>query len=371
MVVSAKQVGQMIEQMAPLRYQCDWDKSGFHVQLNQSDVTGILVCLDVTPQVIEEAKQKQCNFILAHHPLLFRPVSCIDNASYEGRCAAALMESGISLYCAHTSMDAAGQGINVFLAQKLGIAHWDWLTPTAHKKYCEVSVYVPHTHANSVRLAMHDGGAGRMGNYSCCSFSIEGEGRFKPEEGAEPFIGKQGEVERVDEVCVTSICEQRKLPEVLTLMRTMHPYEEPAIHVTPMEHPSEVEAGLGVIGCFEQPKQMRVLLDEIKAALETDAVRFCGDLDDEIQTVALCGGGGSDLIELARSKGAQVFLTGEIKHNFYVAAEGMALVEAGHYDTEKCFCELTVKGLQTMANELNYKLSIYATEKEKRAYINY
>ena len=370
MSISLKQVQVLIEKIAPPAFACDWDHTGFSVNLHNEEITGIMICLDVSEDVVRQAVEKRCNLILAHHPLLFRGIHNVDSDTYEGACVRALIENGISLYCAHTSMDASPQGINTYLADVVGLVRRSYLDDTIVEKYLEVAVHVPLNDAQTVRDAMAEAGAGKLGDYTECTYNIEGKGTFRPCDGAHPFLGERGKLETVDEVRVSAICSESDLSVVLSEIRRVHPYEEPAISAICLRDPQKELAGMGIIGELEKTESVRSVVARLKESLSIPDVRISGDLDLQINRIGVCGGAAGDLIEKAARMGAQLFITGEIKHNFYAARTKMVLAEAGHFDTEKCFCKLFADSLQKLMDDVNYNVDIYIANLH-RPYVNY
>lgn len=369
MSISLKELELLIETLSPREYAYDWDNSGFNINLNNAEVTGIMLCLDVSEEIIEEATAKKCNLIISHHPLLFHAAKQINSETYQGKCIAALIRNDISLYCAHTSMDTAPQGINRYLADTLGLRNQEYLEETNVGRYFEVAVHVPESHVDKIRSAMSKAGAGNIGDYSECTYNIAGKGTFRPNDQANPYIGSSGNLETVDEVRVSAVCPECRLAAVLSAIRNVHPYEEPAISALVVSEPRSVNAGLGIVGDLEKATAASDVILEIKKKLEIDCVRAAGDLGRMISRVAVCGGAAGDMEALAKEKGAQLYLTGEIKHNFYMEAQDMVLIEAGHYDTEKCFCKLYAEGLQKLLDDVNYNVAIYIASLH-RPYVN-
>ncbi|WP_066683850.1 Nif3-like dinuclear metal center hexameric protein [Christensenella intestinihominis] len=370
MPVTLEQVGVLLEKIAPVGFAEDWDNSGFNVNLHNTDISGIMICLDVLPEVIEEAAEKGCNLIVSHHPLLFRATKQIDSNSYEGQCIQLLAERNISLYCAHTSMDSAPGGINTWLADQFKLGNRCYIKNGAIEHFYEVAVHVPRDHAATVRGAMAAAGAGQLGGYTECTFNIDGKGTFRPKEGAHPYIGQAGQLEEVDEIRISSVCSEKNLQTVLAAVRDNHPYEVPAISVLKTDEPQQVGSGLGIVGDLPLPLRAREVLDRLKESLKTDSVRVAGDLDRTIKRLGVCGGAAGDFADAAMGKGAELFVTGEIKHNEYAVRKDIILVEAGHFDTEKCFCQLYAQGLQKWLNDVNYNIAIYVTNL-RRPYVNY
>lgn len=370
MPVTLEQVGAILENIAPVNFAEDWDNSGFNVNLHNTDVSGVMICLDVLPEIIKEAAEKGCNLIVSHHPLLFRATKKIDSETYEGKCVRMLVERGISLYCAHTSMDSAPGGINTWLADQFALTDRCYIQTGTTEHFYEVAVHTPRDYAEEVRRAMASAGAGKLGKYTECTFYIDGKGIFRPEHDASPYIGQEGKLETVDEIRISSICSEVDLQKVLHAIREVHPYEVPAISALKTDEPQYVSSGLGIVGDLPEPSRTTDILDRLKEILQTDSIRVAGRTDGKISRIGVCGGAAGDFAGASRSKGAELFITGEIKHNEYMAHMDIILVEAGHFDTEKCFCQLYGRGLQKWFHDVNYNIAIYVTNL-RRPYVNY
>ena len=370
MSVKLKEIEEMIEDLCPVRFACDWDNSGFHINLGR-DISGILVCLDLSDAIIAEAKEKNCGLIVSHHPLFFKAARSIDTGTYQGRMAASLIENGISLYCAHTSMDSAPEGINTSLARAFGLENVKFLQPATIKTYNQIGVYVPASHADEVASAMGKAGAGFLGNYTDCAFLSTGEGRFKPNREANPFIGEAGRLEKVPEIKIEAICAADLTEEVVREMKAVHPYEEVAYYVTALENNRTAESGLGVIGEFKKPVTLKQAAQKVKEALLSDTIRIAGDLNKPVKKVGVCGGASGDMLAYAARMGADLFITGEVKHDVFVSAGDVAIIDAGHFDTEKCFVHSFAHGLQKRADALKYSLDIKESELVVRPFINF
>lgn len=370
MPASMKQIEAIIEDIAPLRFSCDWDNSGFAVNLCNT-VRNVLVCVDVSESVIDEAMEKKCGLIVSHHPLFLKGIKNIGLQTREGRMVERLLRAGISLYCAHTSMDSAPEGINVHLAKRFGMKNRRFIEPVGFAKYNHIGVYVPEGFVDAVADALGHAGAGMLGNYRDCVFLTAGEGRFRPLAGAKPFIGSIGALENVDEIKIEAICAAELTEQAVQEMRAAHPYEEAAYYVTEMQNSRAATAGLGVLGEFEEEITLMDAAEMVKEELQVDKVRVSGELLRKIKTAGVCGGSAGDLIPSAARLGAQLFITGEIKHSAWIAAGNMALIEAGHWDTEKCFVPLMLQGLQKRADALQYSVSVFSAEAETRPYSNF
>lgn len=332
----------------------DWDNVGLVIGSKDARVSRVLVTLDVTPEVIGEAVGRGAGLIVSHHPPFLEPVRNIDFASPSGRLIKEVIRSGLGIYTLHTNLDVAMGGVNYALAQALGLRELSPLTPVAGEALYKLVVFVPVTHEKQVRLALGAAGAGHIGNYSHCTFRTSGVGTFLPLEGASPFIGTPGELEEVEEVRVETIVPKRRLNGVLEAMLEAHPYEEVAYDVYPLANRTKAA---GLIGVAPRPGYLHEFAEWVKERLSVAGVRVAGRPDTRIEKVAVCGGAGGNLIRAAYSAGADVLVTGEVRYHQALEAVhlGMAVVEGGHYGTERAI-------IPVLANYLKQKLPDLAVE---------
>ena len=309
------------------------DNVGLQVGDPLSRVRGILVALDVTGSAIEEAGRRRANMIVSHHPLLFHPLHAITPRNHVSRCAIALVRKRIALFSAHTNLDAARGGTSFALASALGLVVRDFLQTPA-RQMNKIVTFVPPTHVEAVARAMEDAGAGKIGAYDGCSFRTSGTGTFQGKKTSHPAVGRQGKREDVPEVRIEMILPRHKADAVIQSLPKAHPYEEVAYDVYPLENTS-AEYGMGTIGSLRRSVTLRQFLATVRSALGAPALRWTGDPRSSVQKVALCGGSGSDLLPDAVRSGADVFVTADVRYHTYQEAEGtIALVDAGHYETE-------------------------------------
>ena len=312
-----------------------WDSTGFQIGDPNKDIKKILVSLDLDREVFEKAKKENIDMIITHHPLLFKPMAKITKEDYKGRLVYDLIKEDIVVYNAHSNLDLAIGGINDTLASLLNLRDIEVLEKVYEEKLYKIVVFVPRTHVEEVRNALGEAKAGWIGNYSHCTYNIDGIGTFMPREGTNPFIGSLNKLEKVEETRIETIVEKRNLNRVLNEMIKVHPYEEVAYDIYPLEN-TGAQYGYGRVGNIEEIPLNR-FLDKIKKELRLDKLRVYGDIDRKIKRVALCGGSGSDFIKSAYYKGADLYLTGDIKyHDGQLAKElGLLLVDGNHFDTEK------------------------------------
>lgn len=365
--MNTRELGQLIEEFAPLSLQEEWDNSGFNVDLGNEDIGRVLVCLDATMPVIEEAAEKKCGAIVSHHPLLFRPLRNVRVDGSAGERVAALCRHGISLYCSHTPMDSSPAGINAALADLLHLQDAKPLVPSRGHRLYKLSVTVPTAHAEDVWRALTQSGAGRLDGYADCTFAFPGKGTFRALPGSAPFIGKEWSLEQVDEICVQALVTSENVPDAVEAVRGAHPYEVPAIDLIVLEDTRPRHAGMGRVGRLEAPVTLSEFAKACQETLDAPGIRVHGDPDRKVSRVALCGGAGGDLVDEAVQARADVLLTGEVKHNVYEETS-LALVEAGHYDTEKCFAQAMQKALQKHLLDVEYKVEICVSQHMRRPY---
>lgn len=296
-------------------------------------VRGILVCLDITEDIVTDALRRRSNLIVSHHPLLYRPLTSLTPATHTARTLTALVQNNIAALAAHTNLDAVPDGTSHTLAQVLGIVGPEVLDPSANLQ-TKLVTFVPATDVDNVAHAMSEAGAGRIGNYEHCSFRSDGTGTFRGNANSSPVVGQKGTLTCVSEERLEMIVDRDRLPAVAEALRRTHPYEEVAYDIYPLEnrHP---RYGMGAVGNLARAVSLAVFLRRVRRALGTGALRFTGDLRRKVARAAVCGGSGSALLEQAIAHHADVLVTADIPfHRFQDAAGRIALVDAGHHETE-------------------------------------
>lgn len=328
-----------LETWAPPGSAQSYDNVGLQVGDRYKNISRALVALDLTPGVIDEARQVNADVIITHHPLIFRPLRNLTTENWSGGLALKLAEAGIALYSIHTNLDAARGGVSFALARLLDLDDIRFLSQQKESLY-KLATFVPESHFEQVRLALARAGAGRIGDYDSCAFITPGTGYFKPGEEANPFIGKSGgETESVREIKIEVEVERWRLNPILQALKESHPYEEVAYDLYPVEQPG-TQTGLGALGKLAEPVPLARFLERVAERLGAASLRFTGKRDAMIERVAVCGGAGSDLIADARRAGAHAYVTADITyHKFFDVlgldgAPKMALIDAGHYETE-------------------------------------
>lgn len=320
-------------------YQEDWDNSGFLQGDPMQEIRGALVSLDLTPEVIEEAVTEHCNLIVTHHPFIYSGVKRITPATELGRMILRLAQCGICVYAAHTNLDNLEQGVSGILAQKLGLKDCKVLRPM-EGMLRKLVTYCPTEHANRVREALFAAGAGCIGNYDSCSYNLEGTGTFRAGDDCHPFCGEIGELHRESETRIEVIYERRIERKLIQKLLAVHPYEEPAYDLVPITNPYPAVGG-GMVGKLEQPCPTEEFLQMVKQVLNLPLIRTSALCKTAVEKVALCGGSGSFMIGDAKSAGADIYLTGDLKyHDFQQAESDIILADIGHYESEQFAKEL-------------------------------
>ena len=334
-----RQITSALEAWAPPGSAQSYDNVGLQVGDASRSVERALLALDMTPQVLEEAKAQGAELIITHHPLLFKPLKQVTAGSFVSTLALRLAEAGIALYSIHTNLDAAPGGVSFALAERLGLQDVDFLDGFEDTLY-KLATFVPNKDFATVREALAEAGAGRIGDYDACAFATDGTGYFRPGEGADPYLGTQdGTVQSAAERKIEVEVARWNLGAVLSALHAAHPYEEVAYDVYPVKQ-KNTRAGLGAVGQLGAPMPLRDFLQRVSERLDASSLRYVGDPDAPVERVAVCGGAGSDFIGSAQSAGADAYVTADVTyHTFFnvLDASGtpqMALIDPGHYETE-------------------------------------
>ncbi len=325
-------VHRAIEEWAPRDIAWEKDNIGILVGNPEDEVRGIVVALDCTEAVIRETIQHKANLLITHHPLLFKPLRSVTSGTSTGRCVQLLTRGGINLIGAHTNIDFTSGGTSFALAEKLGLRDIDFLD-ASYELDRKIVTFVPADSAEQVANAMSDAGAGRIGNYEQCSFRSDGTGTFMGNNNTKPARGKKLRREQIEEVRLEMILKRRDTEKILQALRQSHPYEEPAYDMYPLGNISR-EYGMGAIGHLPRKTTLASFLSMVRRQLSAKAVRFSGSAKT-VQRIAVCGGSGSQLLEKAIQRRADVFVTADVSyHTFHDALGRIVLVDAGHYETE-------------------------------------
>ncbi|MGI6558452.1 MAG: Nif3-like dinuclear metal center hexameric protein [Limnochordia bacterium] len=368
MAIKVRDVIRWLEDLAPLHLAEEWDNPGLQLGDPGDVVTGIMVSLDFTQEVLAEGLEKGVNLFVTHHPLIFRPLTRLSWNRPQGRLIKEAAVRGASVYALHTNLDNARGGLNCWLAEALGLKE---AQPFGKADPLEkLVVFVPRDHAGKLMNALAEAGAGHIGQYSHCTFQALGKGTFKPLTGAKPYIGKVDEIEEVDEVRLETILPRSLRTKVVRAMMDAHPYEEVAYDLYPLVNPG-VRGGPGRLGSLPAPMALEELAFTVKKRLGARAVRVSGELVQKVDKVALCGGSGGGLISLAADLGAQVYISGDLKYHDFLLGQslGLALIDGGHYWTELIAVSGMARFLEGKLAEAGADLPVVCTKVQREPFM--
>lgn len=360
-----KDITSIIEEFAPLGYQESYDNAGLLVGATNNKVSGVLLSVDVTPEVIDEALARDADLIVAHHPLIFKGLKRLTGSNPVELSVIKAIKHGISIYCAHTNLDSVWNGVSAAAAKVLDLTNVSVLAP-ASNQLVKLVTFVPHERVEQVRLAMFEAGAGQIGNYDQCSYNIQGMGTFRAGENTSPFVGSKGELHHEPETKIEVVVPRPVLSKTISALLQSHPYEEVAYDIYPIEN-ANPRAGLGVVGQLAKPQAEVDFLKRIKKMFRAGCVRHSPLTGKQIERVAICGGSGAELIGQAKAAGADIFITADVKYHQFFDAEGKLVVaDVGHFESEQfaldIFYEVLTKKIPNFAvlksnvktNPINY-----------------
>ncbi|HEU4965493.1 MAG TPA: Nif3-like dinuclear metal center hexameric protein [Bacilli bacterium] len=360
---TVKQVMAALEELAPQTLAESWDKVGLQVGDPSRPVRKVLLSLDSNDEgVIDEAIRIGADMILAHHAMIFKPVPTIRTDTPYGRKLMKLLKHDIAVYIAHTNLDIAEGGVNDILAGRLHLENTQVLSRVHNTRLKKLVVFVPATHDEAVRQALGNAGAGWIGNYSHCTFNTPGTGTFVPQEGTDPYIGEQGTLERVNEVRLETVVPEPIQEKVIAAMLEAHPYEEVAYDLYPLEIMGQ-ELGVGRVGDLVEEMTLEQFAQFVKQQFQVPTVRIVGPKDRKIRRVAVLGGSGEEYYPEALKKGADVYVTGDIRYHYAqdALAEGLCLLDPGH-NTEKVVLPSLQAYLQAKLKEQGLETEVVVAE---------
>ena len=330
--MTIRDITNYLESIAPLALQESYDNAGLIVGAADTPIKGVLITLDCTEVIVEEAINNGCNLIIAHHPIVFSGLKKFNGNNYVERTVIKAIQNDIAIYAAHTNLDHVTGGVNTKIAEKIGLINTSILQPKSNLE--TLVVFAPISDSNKIRKALGQAGAGQIGNYKDCSFSTGGTGRFTPSGDAQPHIGNQGRAEEVEEERIEVIFESHKRHQVIQAMINSHPYEEVAHFISPVNNLNQ-EVGAGLVGELIEELGVRDFLMSLKEKMNLKIIKHTPDVGRKIKKVALCGGAGSFLLKSAIRQKADIFITGDFKyHEFFDAENKIVIADIGHYESE-------------------------------------
>ena len=323
-----------LEALAPLAYAEDFDNVGLLIGDKTMEVSGILVTLDTLEAVVDEAIENNCNLIVSFHPIIFKGLKSLTGKNYVERVAMKAIKHDIAIFAIHTALDNAIQGVNHMICEQLELIHQKILIPQS-KTIKKLTTYAPIDEAPMLREALFKAGAGHIGNYSNCSFNTQGLGTYQGNENSNPTIGIKGQTHEEAETKITVIFEKHLESKILNTLFNTHSYEEVAYEVITIENTHQ-NIGMGMIAELQSPMDELSFLKQVKSTFKTGCVRHSKLLNTPIKKVAVLGGSGSFAIGAAKSAGADVFLTADLKyHDFFTAENQILVADIGHYESEQ------------------------------------
>ena len=336
--MSLKELLNFLESQVPPAYQEPYDNSGMQVGDPDAAVSSVLLSLDVTGDVIDEAASLGCELIISHHPLIFKPLKSICGRTAAEKLVMKAIRKNIAVYSMHTNLDIINGGVSYRMAKMLGLTNINVLSPLDNK-LLKLVVFVPGSHAGQLRNAIFDAGAGYIGNYDRCSYNVHGEGTYRPGAGTDPYSGEQGEDHTEAEIRIETVVPEHLKSRVVKAMMAAHPYEEVAYDIYKIEN-AVPGAGLGCVGDAGEGMDDVDFIKLLSEVFGAKGIRHTALENKKIKRVAVMGGSGGAYIAKAVSSGADAFVTGDIKYHDFLEAEGILLADIGHYESEKPAMEI-------------------------------
>lgn len=356
MKVTIENVISVLEKSVPISLQESYDNCGLLVGDPQDEFKSALLCLDVTENVMYEAKSLGCNLIIAHHPLIFSGLKKINGSNSTQRILIEAIKNNICIYAAHTNFDNIGFGVNKKICDKLGLINCEILEPTKGN-LLKLSTFVPFEHALEVREALFDAGAGTIGNYDHCSFNVEGIGTFRGNKESKPFVGEIENDHNEKEIKIEVILNDYVKNKVVSSLIKAHPYEEVAYDIIKLEN-ANLRIGAGMIGELQNSIGEMEALKLISKTFNASVIRHTSLLDKPVKKIAVCGGSGSFLLKNAINRGADMFVSADFKYHQFFDSEGkIVIADVGHFETEQFTPEIFFALLQEKFSTFAFHLS--------------
>ena len=351
-----KEITTYLESVAPLAYQESYDNAGLLVGNPEQEISQALITLDVTEAILDEAIETKSKLVIAHHPLIFGGLKKLTGKNEVERCVIKAIQHNIAIYASHTNLDSVYGGVNSKICEKLGLENSKILSP-ASGQLKKLVTFIPFEQAAQVQQAVFDAGAGHIGNYDSCAYTIPGKGSFRGSENTQPFVGKPGQIHYENELRFETVFPEHLQSKVIQALIEAHPYEEVAYDIYSLDnvHP---QVGIGMIG--ELPKAMdeKRFLRLTRKTFGAAVVKHSPLRNQKVRRIAVCGGSGSFLIAQAIGAKADVFVTADLKYHQFFEAEGkIVLADIGHFESEQftkeVFYELLTKKFPKFAIRLS------------------
>lgn len=363
MLVNSRKIIKLLEDRFPLSVAAEWDNVGFQVGNINSAVNKVLIALEVTPQVIEEAMDTNADLIICHHPLIFKPLKTLTEDQPLTAMLRKLTTSRIGVYVAHTNADASPGGTVDALLNVLGLVRFETFGDMTFETSYKLAVYVPLSHFENMKEVLFSSGAGTLDHYRECSFAVDGKETFFPTEGARPSKGSIGSRETLDACKLEVVIPHKKVKAVVQAMLEAHPYEVPAYDLWPLEAPV-VRYGVGASALTDSSLTLSEWMSHVKHSLKAPMARMSGDPHAKIRKVAVVPGSGAGFFKEAAQLGCDLLITGDIKYHDAQEAKllGIHLIDAGHCETELPFVTYLAELLRSEIEEKGYDVRVIDSE---------
>lgn len=352
MKATVSDIVRIMEIIAPPALAEKWDNVGLQVGKRDWPVNTVWLALDPLPSVVAQACEARADMLITHHPLIFRPLESVDFSTPAGSVIQMATQHQLAVFAAHTNLDNVTGGVNDVLASRIGVGSLRVLSGPKFPDHYKLAVYVPRDYEQKVLDALFETDAGKIGEYSCCSFRTPGTGTFRPGDKATPWSGKIGEISHEEEVRIEAVVPGASLKNVILRIRAAHPYETMAYDVYPLESP-DADQGLGRVGELDVPLKLSDFALKIRAELGLPSVKVAGDPDLMVHQVAICSGSGSSLMGDFFASGAQVYVTGDLRYHDARDAEaaGKGLIDLGHFPSEHLIVAVLAERLRALLPE--------------------
>ncbi|MDB4924519.1 Nif3-like dinuclear metal center hexameric protein [Mucilaginibacter sp.] len=345
-----------LEILAPLAYQEDYDNAGLIVGNPDQEIHQVLISLDCTEAVVDEAIHTNCQVIISHHPIVFKGLKKFNSKTYVERVIEKAIRNNIAIYAIHTNLDNVLNGVNAKICETLGLDNCRILSPK-QGLLKKLVTYAPTSHTDQVRNALFHAGAGNIGNYSECSFIAEGTGTFKGNEDSDPYVGEPGKRHTEEETRIETIYPANLESKILMALILAHPYEEVAYDLYTLTNQHQ-QVGSGMIGELDIAMDAEIFLYQLKEKMQAQVIRHTAFTGKQIKRVAVCGGSGSFLLKHAIAGGADVFITADFKYHDFFNAEGKIMIaDIGHFESEQFTQQLLHEMIQKKFTDLPLRLT--------------
>jgi len=349
-----------LESIAPLAYQESYDNSGLIVGNPEAEITKALISLDCTEAVIKEAIREKCDIVISHHPIVFKGLKKFNGKNYVERAVIKAIKNDIALYAIHTNLDHINTGVNKKICDKLGLINTRILSPK-ESLLKKLVVFVPVSHKEEIKNVLFSAGAGQIGNYTECSFETVGNGNYKANEKANPFLGEKNTRHTEAEVRIEVVFSADKENKLIKAMLGVHPYEEVSYDIISLNN-TFADVGAGMIGELENAVEEIDFLKSVKNNMNAVVIRHTQLLNKLVKKVAVCGGSGSFLLQNAIRAGADVFITADFKYHEFFDAEGkIVIADIGHFESEQFTQELLFEIIQKKFPNFALRLTVQNT----------